>query len=197
VHRLIAPPQVHSGVMFVFAVVALIGNGMSIWVLSRIQRGNLNTRAALLEVANDALGAVAVLIAAVVIATVGWLRADAVVSIGIALLIVPRTLRLLRETVDVLLESTPRNVDLAEVRAHVLGVAHVLAIHDLHASRVASDLPVLTAHVVVQDECFHDGHLPQLLDELQACLAEHFDVAHSTFQFERAGHGGHEHAAHD
>ena len=72
-----------------------------------------------------------------------------------------------------------------------------MAIHDLHASQVASDLPVVTAHVVVDDECFHDGHLPQLLDELQACLADHFDVEHSTFQFEPAGHGGHEHGAHE
>jgi len=97
-------------------------------------------------------------------------------------IIVPRTLRLLRETVDVLLESTPRNVDLAELRAHVLGVPDVLAIHDLHASRVAPDLPALTAHVVVEDECVHDGHLPGLLDELQACLA---------------GHGCYEFALHD
>jgi cobalt-zinc-cadmium efflux system protein len=196
VRRLLAPPEVQSGLMFWFALVALVGNGVSVAVLSRIQHGNLNTRAASLEVLNDALGAFAVLVAAVLIARLGWLRADAVTSIGIAVLIVPRTLRLLRESVDVLLEATPRGVDLTDVRAHVLRVGHVIEVHDLHATQVASDLPVVTAHVVVEDGCFLDGHLPQLLDELQACLAEHFDVAHSTFQFEPAGHGGHEHDVH-
>jgi len=197
VRRLIDPPEVESGLMAAFAVLALIGNAVSLLLLSRIQGGNLNTRAAFLEVANDALGALAVLVAALLITWFGWLRADAVTSIAIGLLIVPRTLRLLRESVDVLLEATPRDVDLTEVREHILGVPHVVAVHDLHASRVSSDLPVLSAHVVVEDDCFHDGHLPPLLDELQACLAEHFDVAHSTFQFESAQHGDHESGRHD
>jgi cobalt-zinc-cadmium efflux system protein len=197
VRRLLEPPAVESGLMAAFAVVALLGNAASMLLLSRIRTGNLNTRAAFLEVANDALGALAVLVAALLISWFGWLRADAVTSIAIGLLILPRTLRLLRETVDVLLEATPRDVDLTEVRDHILGVAHVVDVHDLHASRVASDLPIVTAHVVVEDGCFHDGHIPRLLDELQSCLADHFDVAHSTFQFEPAGHGAHESGRHD
>jgi cobalt-zinc-cadmium efflux system protein len=197
VRRLLDPPEVESGLMAVFAVVALLGNAVSMLLLSRIQGGNLNTRAAFLEVANDALGALAVLVAALLITWFGWLRADAITSIAIGLLILPRTVRLLRESVDVLLEATPRDVDLLEVREHILGVPHVVAVHDLHASRVSSDLPVVSAHVVVEDGCFHDGHLPPLLDELQTCLAEHFDVAHSTFQFESAQHGAHESGRHD
>ena len=197
VRRLLEPPAVESGLMAVFAVVALVGNAASILLLSRISAGNLNTRAAFLEVVNDALGALAVLVAALLISAFGWLRADAVTSIAIGLLILPRTLRLLRESVDVLLEATPRDVDLASVRTHILGVAHVVAVHDLHASRVSSDLPIITAHVVVEDDCFHDGHLPPLLDELQSCLTDHFDVAHSTFQFEPARHGDHESGRHD
>ncbi len=197
VRRLIEPPEVESGLMAAFAVVALVGNAVSILLLSRITSGNLNTRAAFLEVVNDALGALAVLVAALLISAFGWLRADAVTSIAIGLLILPRTLRLLREAVDVLLEATPRDVDLTAVRTHILGVPHVLAVHDLHASRVSTDLPVVTAHVVVEDDCFHDGHIPPLLDELQSCLADHFDVAHSTFQFEPSSHGGHESGRHD
>jgi len=137
-----------------------------------------------------------VLVAAVLVLVTGWLQADAVASLAIGLLILPRTWKLLRETVDVLLEGTPKSLDLTAVREHVLGVPHVHAIHDLHASRVSSDLPVLTAHVVVDDSCFLDGHLPQLLDELQACLAGHFDVTHSTFQFEPVGHSEHEEETH-
>lgn len=194
--RLISPPAVTPGVMVVFGVIALVGNAVSVVVLSRLQGGNLNTRAAFLEVASDALGAAAVLAAAVVITVTGWTRADAVASLLIAALIVPRTVKLLREAVRVLMEATPRNVDLAEVRAHILAVGHVHGVHDLHATAVASNLPVLTAHVVVDDSCFGDRHLPGLLDQLQQCLAGHFDVEHSTFQFESADHADHEHATH-
>jgi cobalt-zinc-cadmium efflux system protein len=196
IRRLIEPSAVASGVMIVFGVVGLAGNAVSILLLSRISGENLNTRAARLEVINDALGSVAVLVAAVIIALTGWDRADAVASLLIGALILPRTWKLLRETVDVLLEATPKGVDLAHVRAHILDVPHVHAVHDLHASLVATDLPVLTAHVVVDDSCFRDGHLPALLDQLQQCLAGHFDVEHSTVQFEPAGHAAHEHPAH-
>jgi cobalt-zinc-cadmium efflux system protein len=196
IHRLMRPPEVASGMMVIFGLVGLAGNAVAILLLVRIQGGNLNTRAALLEVINDALGSVAVLIAAGVIVLTGWTRADAIVSLVIGAMILPRTWKLLRETVDVLMEATPKEVDLTTVRAHILEAEHVHEVHDLHASMVASDLPVLTAHVVVDDSCFHDGHLPTLLDQLQQCLAGHFDVEHSTFQFEPAGHAAHEHATH-
>jgi len=196
IRRLLEPPDVASGVMVVFGVVGLVGNVVAIAVLASNRGESFNTRAAFLEVVNDTLGSVAVLAAAAVIALTGWLRADAVASLLIGVLIVPRTVRLLRETVDVLLESTPRDVDLDQVRAHISGVPHVQGIHDLHASTVATGLPVLTAHVVVDDDCFHDGHVPQLLDQLQDCLVGHFDVEHSTFQFEPAGHANHEHERH-
>jgi cobalt-zinc-cadmium efflux system protein len=197
VRRLLLPPQVESGAMVIFGLIGLFGSGVSILLLSRVQAGNLNTRAALLEVVSDALGAVAVLIAATVIALTGWSRADAVASLVIGVMILPRTWKLLRETVDVLMEATPKGVDLADVRAHILDVEHVRDLHDLHATSVSSDLPVLTAHVVVDNSCFHDGHLPSLLDQLQQCLAGHFDVEHSTFQFEPVSHAEHEHAGHD
>ena len=93
--------------MIVFGVVGLLGNAASIAVLARSRAGNLSMRAAFLEVVNDALGSVAVLVAALVIATTGWLRADALVSLLIGALILPRTWKLLRETVDVLMEKTP------------------------------------------------------------------------------------------
>jgi cobalt-zinc-cadmium efflux system protein len=194
--RLFEPPEVVSGAMLAFGVIGLVGNLIGIAVLAGVRSENLNMRAAFLEVVNDALGSLAVLVAAVLIAVAGWLRADAVASLLIGVLIVPRTLRILRESIDVLLESTPRGLELGEVREHLLQVARVRAVHDLHASQVATGLPVLVAHVVVDDACFRDGNLPALLDELQHCLAGHFDVEHSTFQFEAGGHAGHEPSAH-
>ena len=198
IRRLAEPPEVAGTAMLVFGAIGLAGNLVALGVLLRSRHRSLNLRAAFLEVVNDALGSVAVLVAALVITLTGWQRADAVVSILIGLLILPRTVALLRETTDVLLESAPRELDLDQVRAHLLSVEHVRAVHDLHATRIASRLPVLTAHVVVDDSCFTDGHAPQMLDQLQSCLASHFPVSieHSTFQLEPASHADHEHAAH-
>jgi len=194
IRRLFEPPEIAPIGMLVFGIVGLVGNVVSMTVLARGHTANLNVRAAFLEVLNDALGSVAVIVAAIVIATTGWTRADAIVSLLIAVLIVPRTLMLLRDTTRVLLESTPTGLDLEDVRRHILAVPHVQAVHDLHASQIATGLPVLSAHVVVDDDCFHDGHIPQLLDQLQACVADHFPVSveHSTFQFEQAAHTQHE-----
>jgi cobalt-zinc-cadmium efflux system protein len=196
VRRLIAPVPVGSTTMLAFGAVGLVGNGLGILLLARGREASLNVRAAFLDVVSDALASVAVLVAALVIALTDWSRADALVSLLVGGLILPRTWRLLREAVDVLMESAPKGVDLAAVRAHLLGVPHVLGVHDLHAFSVATALPVLTAHVVVDDACFSHGDLPAMLDRLQACLAGHFDVDHSTFQFEPARHAEHEHPTH-
>ena len=198
IRRLLEPPPVASGAMLAFGTVGLVGNAVAIALLTRSRTSNLNLRAAFLEVVNDALGSVAVIVAAIVIATTGWLRADAVVSLLVGLLILPRALLLLREAAAVLLESTPRGLDLAEVRQHLLETPHVHDVHDLHASQIATGLPVLSAHVVVDDSCFNDGHLPEMLDAVQRCVADHFPVSieHSTFQFEPLSHVEHEHATH-
>lgn len=192
VRRLIEPSSVASTAMLVFGAAGLVGNVVSILLLQRSAGDSMNTRAALLEVTNDAFGSLAVLLAAIVLVTSGFTRADAVASIVIGVLILPRAWKLLRDTVSVLLEATPKGIDLDEVRSHLLSVEHVTGVHDLHASLVATGLPVLSAHLTVDDACFHDGRLPHLLDEVQGCLAGHFDLHHSTFQFEPAEHAGHE-----
>lgn len=198
IQRLAAPPEIASGGLLIFGIVGLAGNIAAMLVLASGRSANLNLRAAFLEVVNDALGSVAVIISAVVIATTGWTRADAVGGMLISLLIVPRTVILLRETTHVLLESTPRGLDLDDVRRHILSLPHVRGRHDLHATQIATGLPVITAHVVVDDDCFHDGHVPRMLDALQSCVAGHFDVSieHSTFQLEPPAHTTHEAGAH-
>ena len=197
VKRLFEPPEVASGLMIVFGIVGLIGNLIGLLILASGRSANLNMRAAFLEVVNDALGSVAVLAAAAVITTTGWYRADAIASILIGVLIIPRTIRLLRETIDVLLESTPKGLDLELVRQHLHALPHVHDVHDLHASQVATGIPILTAHLVVDDTCFHDGHLGELLDQVQACIHTDFGIEHSTIQFESVDHAAHEHATHE
>jgi cobalt-zinc-cadmium efflux system protein len=194
IRRLFQPPEIASMLMLMFGVVGLIGNAVCMAVLAASRGSNLNLRAAFLEVLNDALGSAAVIVAAVVVVTTGWTRADAIVSLLIGALILPRSWRLLRDSGRVLLEATPAGLDLDAVRQHILEVPHVRDVHDLHASQIATGLPTLSAHVVLDDECFFDGHAPALLDRLQGCVAEHFaiSVEHSTFQFEQSSHLAHE-----
>ncbi|WP_425954581.1 cation diffusion facilitator family transporter [Xylanimonas sp. McL0601] len=198
VQRLWSPPDIASTELLVFGVIGLVGNVASLLVLASRRSASFNLRAAFLEVANDALGSVAVIVAAIVIATTGWQQADAVAALLIGILILPRAVRLLWETASVLLESTPPGLDLDAVRVHLLEVDHVREVHDVHASLIATGLPVLSAHVVVENECFRDGHAGHILDQLQECVATHFAIAveHSTFQLEPASHPEHEHPSH-
>ncbi len=190
IRRLFEPPEVGGDTMLWFGIIGLAGNVIGLIVLASGRNHNFNMKAAFLEVLNDALGSVAVIVAAIIIAVTGWVQADAVVSLFIGVLIIPRTLRLLRDTVNVLMENAPQGLDMAEVREHILAVPHVIDVHDLHASLVASGTPVLSAHVTVEDNCMTDGHAATILAELQRCVAEHFDVSveHSTFQIEPAAH---------
>jgi cobalt-zinc-cadmium efflux system protein len=110
----------------------------------------------------------------------------------IGLMIVPRTLKLLRETLDVLLEAAPRDVDMADVRSHILALDGVEDVHDLHAWTITSGMPVLSAHVVVSTEVLSAIGHEKMLHELQGCIGHHFDVEHCTFQLEPGGHAEHE-----
>jgi cobalt-zinc-cadmium efflux system protein len=197
--RLWSPPEIPPGELIVFGIVGLAGNLAALLVLFSRRSASFNMRAAFLEVVNDALGSVAVIAAAIVIAATGWQRADAVAALLIGLLILPRAAKLLWETTSVLLESTPPGLDLDAVRAHLLDVEHVREVHDVHASLIATGLPVLSAHVVVENECFQSGHAGRILDQLQDCVANHFAIAveHSTFQIEPASHVDHEYPGHD
>jgi cobalt-zinc-cadmium efflux system protein len=184
VRRLAAPPDVQPGLVIVVAIVALAGNVAALRLLAGGQRESLTMRGAYLEVVGDLLGAAAVLVAGLVIALTGWHPADAVASILVAVLIVPRTLRLLRDSVDVLLEATPKNVDLADVERHIREAPGVIDVHDLHAWTITSGMNVVSAHVVLAE----DGKPGDVLDHLGTCLADDFDVNHSTFQLETPEH---------
>jgi cobalt-zinc-cadmium efflux system protein len=197
VRRLATPEPVDTGLMAIFGGIALAGNGVSLMLLRQAQAESLNARGAFLEVASDTFGALAILVTAVIIAATGFTRADPIASLAVGVLILPRTWRLLRDAVDVLLEASPRGIDLAEVRQHMTSLDGVLDVHDLHAWTITSGLPVLSAHVVVDPGDLADGCGPGVLDRLQECLRGHFDVAHSTFQLEPSGHAEHEPSVHD
>ncbi|CAM5574939.1 MULTISPECIES: cation diffusion facilitator family transporter [Streptomyces] len=192
IQRFVTPAGTEGGLTIVFGGIGLVANMISLTLLMRGQRESLNVHGAFLEVAADALGSVAVLISAAVILTTGWQAADPIASLVIGLMIVPRTLKLLRETLDVLLESAPKGVDMAEVRAHILALDGVEDVHDLHAWTITSGMPVLSAHVVVRSDVLNAIGNEKMLHELQGCLGDHFDVEHCTFQLEPSGHAEHE-----
>ncbi|MEU9310777.1 cation diffusion facilitator family transporter [Streptomyces sp. NPDC048256] len=192
VQRFFTPATTEGGLMIWFGGIGLVANMISMSLLVRGQAESLNVRGAFLEVAADALGSVAVLISAVVILTTGWQAADPIASLVIGLMIVPRTVKLLRETLDVLLESAPKDVDMAEVRSHILALDGVEDVHDLHAWTITSGMPVLSAHVVVRSDVLNAIGHEKMLHELQGCLGHHFDVEHCTFQLEPSGHAEHE-----
>jgi cobalt-zinc-cadmium efflux system protein len=182
--RFAEPPDVGGQFILVVATIALIANAASLRLLGHGRAASLNVRAAYLEVLGDLLGAIAVIVAGVVIAATGWRQADAVASIVIAFLIVPRTIALLRDSVDVLMEATPKGIDMADVERHIREAPGVRDVHDLHAWTITSGMNVVSAHVVLDE----DGKPGDVLDHLALCLSADFDIDHSTFQLETPEH---------
>jgi cobalt-zinc-cadmium efflux system protein len=197
VGRLITPQPVAAGLMLVFAVVGLLANAVSLRILTAGKDESINVRGAYLEVLGDLLGSLAVVVAAAIILATGWERADPVASLLVAFMILPRSLKLLRDAVRILLEAAPKDLDVAQVRAHLTGVAGVLDVHDVHVWTITSGVPALTAHVVVDSATLDACGPESMLDQLQECARDCFEIDHTTFQLEPADHAAHEHGAHD
>ena len=154
-------------------------NLVSLGILHGIKDGNLNTRGAYLHVLGDALGSVGALAAAAIIATTGWTLADPIVSIALALLILVGAWRLMRESTDILLESVPGHVSMAEVQRRILGVTGVTAVHDLHVWGVTSELVAMSGHAIVPDLAHH----PEVLERIRAEMCQ-LGIGHVTIQLE-------------
>jgi cobalt-zinc-cadmium efflux system protein len=191
-----AENEVHSIPMLIVASIGLVANAGALLLLRPAAEHSINMRGAYLEVLGDLIGSVTVIVAALVILFTGFVPADAIASLLIAALIVPRAYLLLRDVVRVLSEAAPADTDVAEIRDHIRGTKGVVAVHDVHVWAITSGAPVFTAHVVVAPEIFREGKTGDLLDELSGCLSKHFDVEHSTFQLEPAEHAAHEDELH-
>jgi cobalt-zinc-cadmium efflux system protein len=196
IRRLVHPHSVEAWPMLGVALAGMVVNVVATWMLSRSHRRSLNLEGAFRHIVTDLYAFTGTAVAAAVIILTGWDRADPVASLVVTALIVRAAWGLLTPSVHILLEGTPETVDLGEVRRHMEELPEVTAVHDLHAWALTSDLPALSAHVVVTDESLRDGGGGVVLDRLQRCLVDHFDVEHSTFQLEAAGHGEHEPGTH-
>ncbi len=190
--RLTSPHPVKGGVILIVAVIGAVVNIGAAWVLAKANRTSLNVKGAYAHIVTDLYAFIGTAIAGLIIVVTNWERADSVAALVVVALISWAAWGLLRDAGRILLQAVPEDLDLIDVRAHLIEVPHVIGVHDLHAWTVTSGSPTLSAHVVVQDHCFETGHAPQILDDLQACLAEHFGVTHVTFQLETPAHDAHE-----
>jgi cobalt-zinc-cadmium efflux system protein len=184
VQRIGSPADVDSGPMLVIALAGLLVNLAVVGTLLRHARSSLNIRAALLDGVFDALGSVGALVAGGVILVSGRAEADAVASLLIAALVLFGAWRLLRETVDVLLEGTPAHIDLSVVEEAMREVPGVSGVHDLHVWTVTSGFVSMSGHA--QLDGTRDAH--EVLDALTETLIHRFDISHVTIQPEPDTH---------
>ena len=196
IDRLVHPAAVHGAVLIVVAAVGVAVNVAATATMSKANRRSLNVESAYRHVLTDLYGFIGTVIAGIVIVTTGFSRADSIASLVVVALMLKAAIQMLRPALRILLEATPEDIDLEEVRRHLLELHEVSSVHDLHVWTLTSSLPILTAHVVVTDDCIIQGEIGRVLDHLQGCLAGHFDVEHSTLQLEAIGHLDHEVGGH-
>ncbi len=176
--RLHLPPPVKSGQMIAVAGVGLAVNIASLWILRGSQAQSLNVRAAFAHVLGDALGSIGAIVAGVVMLTSDWYVADPLVSVGIGLLILYSSWGIVRESVDILMQGTPREMRLEDIEGCLLSVRGVRQVHDLHVWTLTSGMYLLSVHLVVGRD---DAPRP-IIDAAQARLRERFGIGHTTVQ---------------
>lgn len=209
-HRFADPVEVKSLGMLTIAVIGLLVNLLVAWIMMRggDTKENLNVRAAFLHVLSDLLGSVGAIIAALLIFFLGWNFADPLMSVVVAVLVLTSGWRVTKEAVHVLMEGTPRNVDLDEVVGAIKNINGVVDIHDLHVWSITSGQNSLSGHVVIEEGTTFE-ECQQLLRRIEAILAD-LKIGHVTIQMENKEHphdnnlispmheedGGHEHHKH-
>jgi cobalt-zinc-cadmium efflux system protein len=181
--RVQAPPTVDSEPLLVIATLGLLANLAAGWVLMRSSGEDLNVRSAYLHVLSDALGSVGAILAGVLMYAYGWYLADPILSLGISALIMWSAWRLLRDTVNILLEAAPAWIDVAEVQRTLGTVPGVDSVHDLHIWSVASNFIALSGHVRLKHAPSCADH-QRLLNELRRLLHTRFGIEHVTLQLE-------------
>lgn len=189
-------PHVAGGAVLVVALAGCVVNVLAVWLMAKANRSSLNIEGAYQHILTDLYAFLGTAIAGVVILLTGWTPVDTLASLLVVASMLYAAWGLLRDSGRILLEGTPDGTDLNEIRQHLLRIEHVHDVHDLHAWTISSNLPALSAHLVLDDSCFADDHAPAILDQVQACLHHHFDLEHSTLQFEPAGHITHESGRH-
>lgn len=180
ISRLRTPEPVHGGLMLAVAVLGLVANAISAWVLRPQGDDNMNVRGAYLHILGDLLGFVGTIVAAVLIHTLGWVAADTIASVVVSVLILRGAWALVRDSVDVLLESTPSHISAASVRDQLVAIPGIESVHDLHVWTVTSNVIAMSVHAIVREPERHQHVLEHVLDAMRL-----FGISHVTVQLER------------
>lgn len=196
IHRFREPPPVPGLPVLIVALIGVAVNLVATWLLAKANRSSLNVEGAYQHILTDLFAFIGTVIAGIVILTTGWTRADAVASFVVCLIMIKAGWGLLREASWILLEATPAGYDLDEIRDHLLTIQDVTDVHDLHVWQLTSNLPAVSAHITVRDQCFETGHAGDILLSLQDCVRVHFAIEHTTFQVEPVRLSDHEHVTH-
>ncbi len=182
--------DINTTQMLIIAIIGLIANLIGMWVLADSAKSSVNIRGAYLHILTDAAGSVAVIVSALVISSTGWVAIDAVVSLLIAGLIVPRSIKLAATCVSILMERTPQGVNVQAIEADLLAIDDIDAVHDLHVWSVSGTETLLTAHIVLAEDTPYPDC--DVLDQAQTVLRDKHNIGHSTLQIEPQGHSQHE-----
>lgn len=174
------PPEVSSTTMLLIASIGLAINIIGMFILRKGSKENLNMKGAYFEVLSDMLTSIGVIIAAIIMMTTGWWYADPIISAGIGLFILPRTWILLKEAVGVLLEGTPADVNVEELRTGITKIPGVKAVHDLHVWSLTSGYNAMSAHIVIEDGIPYNDAL-QLIN---TTVINNYKIKHTTIQIE-------------
>jgi len=180
IRRFSEPPDVPGLPLLITAVIGLIINLISFRLLTAGSKESLNVKGAYLEVMGDLLGSIGVIAAAIILFTTGWAYADPIIGVGIGLFILPRTFKLTRQALRILLEVAPPEIDMEAVRADVLAVPGVEEIHDLHVWTITSGMESASGHIVLKE----GAEYGPVLDGVLAVLREKHHIDHATIQCE-------------
>jgi len=180
------PVEILATPMLVVAMLGLVVNVLAFWLLRPGASESLNIEGAYLEVVADTIGSVGVIVAAVAIQILGWAWIDPAVGIGIGLWILPRTWRLARRAVRILLQSAPDHIDVGGVVADLASIEGVIDVHDIHVWTLTSQMDAVSAHLMTDEGV--DSH--RVLDQARDLLESRYGVAHATFQVEPSSHIG-------
>ena len=181
--RFVSPPEVAGATVIVIGGFGLAANGVAWLLLARDSHQSINIRGAMLHVASDALGSVGVIIAGILVLTLGWLLADPIISVAIGVIILISAFRLLRDSLRVLMESAPAHVDVAELQRAIEAFTVVKQVHDIHIWSITLGYEAMSAHVVLAPDCSQEQSRA-LLEQMRHVIAGRFGVSHMTVQLE-------------
>lgn len=181
--RFLNPPEVQSKAMLIVAAIGLVINIAGMLILRKSSKESLNMKGAYFEVLSDMLTSIRVIVAGVIMLTTEWYYADPLLSAGIGLFILPRTWILLKDSVSILLEGTPKDVNIADLRAGILQLNNVEELHDLHVWSLTSGVNAMSAHIIISANANYN----ESLQGMNRYIKDNFKITHTTLQLEKMG----------